>query len=256
MMFSAPHDPIGIEQFRRAKKFFAKDQVIFEEGAEASSTWWILSGWVRLQVTTADGVRKIVAFMGPGDTFGALTGHNHVTAETVTPVTLRSFDAASLRRLITEQPEAAIQLLSDRERRYDELSQHLHQVLHLPAPERLLCFLASLAAKAPADPATGFTRLPMSREDISDFLGIASATLSRLFTRFRDEGRLSLSGPRNFALRMARPILPHCRAAGDLCMGCLHAEDSDRATTRTGNDLGTAAGHRFHADPDQPASPC
>ena len=49
--------------------------------------------------------------------------------------------------------------------------------------------------------------LPMGRRDIADYLGLTVETVSRVLSQMQDEGRLSLSSPRNMAIK-ARDSAP------------------------------------------------
>ena len=83
-----------------------------------------------------------------------------------------------------------------------------------PAWRRLarVCVLLSLAASIPSTRLLSFSRrqarlgqsagkihLSMSRQDIGDYLGLALETVSRLFSRFQDEGIINVQG-RNIVL--------------------------------------------------------
>jgi CRP/FNR family transcriptional regulator len=62
------------------------------------------------------------------------------------------------------------------------------------AEEKLAAFLLNLSTryKPRGLSATNFN-LPMSRQDIGNYLGMAIATVSRLFARFQEEGLLKVN---------------------------------------------------------------
>jgi CRP-like cAMP-binding protein len=70
-----------------------------------------------------------------------------------------------------------------------ELAHHLGRLSHSSAYERLSWFVAWVAdhTKATDDE---LLDLPMSRQEVADFLGIAPETVSRLFRRMEAGGRL------------------------------------------------------------------
>jgi len=63
------------------------------------------------------------------------------------------------------------------------------------ADERIATFLINLSARFSA---RGFSanqfRLPMSRNEIDNYLGLAVETVSRVFTRFQQNGLLEAEG--------------------------------------------------------------
>ena len=202
-------------------KAYRAGQVVFECGTPAREVYRIQSGWVRLQVTNAEGVRSITALLGPGDTFSAFSGTNVATAECITAVTATSYDSAAMAKLQVAAPELADHLQGTEARRYAALTDHLQDLLQRTAPQRVLCLLAWISKRVRPDRFTGLTRLPMSREDMADYLNVAPATLSRIMSQFQEEGRLRLAGPRNFTLLARPPFMQHCHAA-ERCGACVY----------------------------------
>jgi len=66
---------------------------------------------------------------------------------------------------------------------------HFRELGRLNAHQRLLLFLADLLARYQAAGfATDEVHLPMYREDIANYLGVALETISRMMTRLSEEG--------------------------------------------------------------------
>lgn len=201
--------PAGATPFIRS---YRPGQTICETGESSRRVFHIQTGWVRLQVTSADGVRTIIAFLGPGETLGALQGESVVSAECVTAVTVVAYDAADLAVLSETSPVLADWLHSTEARRLADLTDHVQDLRQRTAPQRALCLLAWVFVRVRPDGVTGLARLPMSREDMADYLDVAPATLSRIMSQFQDEGRVRLDGPRNFAILARPPFLKNCHA--------------------------------------------
>lgn len=65
----------------------------------------------------------------------------------------------------------------------------------LPAELKVAAFLLSLADRLEARGATSSTvHLPMSREEIGNYLGLKLETVSRMFSKLRDDGLISNEG--------------------------------------------------------------
>lgn len=216
------HGQIGPASSAGPLTTFRKNSQIFEDGDLADGAYRIAQGWVRLQIMTEDGARQILGFLTAGDVFGFGGQVRTTAAEAVTDVKLSRIPLARLR-----EPEMDIEtgreFFAQMSRRYDELAHHVQQLMHRPAEQRILCFLAWLAHRQDAESRGGLARVPMSRTDICDHLDIAAATLSRALTQLQKEGRIVLHGPRQFVMRGPPRLGAACRAAGTVCGACATA---------------------------------
>ena len=72
------------------------------------------------------------------------------------------------------------------------------------ACERLAWFLMDMSERIPAPDRLD---LPMSRQDIADFLGLTIETVSRTMTQLQDEGLIALRGRRWVILSQREALL-------------------------------------------------
>lgn len=180
-----------------------KGDLIYDEGERSKSVYRLDRGCVRLQVNGADGDRQIVAFLFPGDLFGLCVDRRASSAEAVTDVDLTRYALHSVLELSTRSPEVVIRLMKSAEALYGELAHHLQQVAHLSAQDRVLWFLEGLVARE-QERETCVVRLPMSRRDVADYLGLTQETLSRVIRRLLADGKVEAVGPRTIVLK--RPM--------------------------------------------------
>lgn len=154
----------------------------------------ITSGSVRVYKLLPDGRRQIIGFLFAGDFLGLATSATYVfSAEAIEPVTVCRFRKSDFRMLIRETPALETSLL---DRATHELAAAQNQMLLLgrkTALERLSTFLLEMPAHDPArhGPA-GLVRLPMTRAEIADYLGLSIETVSRVFTRLKTRGVVRL----------------------------------------------------------------
>jgi len=74
---------------------------------------------------------------------------------------------------------------------------HMEMLVRRQANERIALFLHGLSVRLHHLGESGSQfKLPMSREDIARFLGLAFETVSRGFTRLQDDGVISVLGRR------------------------------------------------------------
>lgn len=173
------------------------------EGDDSVLVANVIDGVLKLSTGTEDGREQIVGVVYPSDfigrPFGSTTGHG-VTALTDARVCVfsrRDFDAFA-----REHPALEHKLL---QRTLGELDRTRRWMLLLgrkSASEKLASFLLEMAermaepgCKAPAGMAQKVA-LPFSRQQIADVLGLTIETVSRQFTRLKDEGVIALPSRR------------------------------------------------------------
>ena len=87
----------------------------------------------------------------------------------------------------------------------DELQRTQNHMLLLnkSAPERVASFLLEMAERFQS---SDEIQLSMSRQDVADYLGLTSETISRMLTRFERSAAIALPTCRRIVLRN-RPVL-------------------------------------------------
>ncbi len=187
---------------------FAPGEALIRETDAARHVFNITSGSVRVFKLLADGRRQITGFLFAGDFLGLATGETYVfSAEAIEPVTACRFRKLEYRQLIRDCPRLETALL---ERANHELVAAQNQMLLLgrkTAVERIASFLLDLPAHDPARPSpAGHVRLPMSRSEIADYLGLTIETVSRVLTRLKTQGLLTLAAQNEIIVAQPRRL--------------------------------------------------
>jgi CRP/FNR family transcriptional regulator, anaerobic regulatory protein len=189
--------PVVITSLQRK----APGEIVFTEGDEANSVYEIVSGMIRLVRLLPDGRRQITGFCASGHLLGLAPEGVHVyTAEAITEVTLCRYGRAAFERLIEETPSFAKQLLAATSH---ELSANQDQMLLLgrkTAMERVASFFLRLAERQAGGDADCLD-IPMTRYDIADYLGLTVETVSRTFTKLKQDGLIELLAPTRIMIR-------------------------------------------------------
>jgi len=181
----------------------SRDQAVFAEGAAADFVYKVMSGAVRTFRLLADGRRQITGFFLPGDVFGIEARATHAaTAEAICESVLVSARRASL----GADGEALGQLSRCVLRELHRTRDHLLTLGRRSAVERLASFLIDLADRGRA---ADRLALPMSRQDIADYLGLTIETVSRTLTQMQASGLVRVDGRQVQLVRRA--------ALADLC---------------------------------------
>lgn len=183
----------------RRDVLIGKGEAIFREGDEAGFLFNITAGVVKLSKLLSDGRQQITGFLFPGDFLGfAFLNRYGCTAEAVTGVRLCQFPRRAFEALLDDFPALEREML---QRASHELAAAQEQMLLLgrkSAEERLATFLQMMAERIGGP--DGAFELPMSREEIADFLGLTVETISRTMTRLRKGGVLALPSPQQVVL--------------------------------------------------------
>ncbi|HLW92513.1 MAG TPA: helix-turn-helix domain-containing protein [Roseiarcus sp.] len=173
---------------------FTAGEAIFWEGDPAGQIFDVLEGVLRVYRILSDGRRAITGFIHPGDVLGVSFQNRYLfTAEAVTEVKIRRFGRGRFFSMINETPALRPQLFAIL---CDEMSAAQDQMLLLgrkTAEERVVSFLFAIHRKR-AEGAD--IELPMSRQDMADYLGLTMETVSRMMTSLARRGFIVL-GPRH-----------------------------------------------------------
>src|SRR6266567_1974986 len=164
---------------------FNHNQTIFNEGDPAEHAYKVLSGAVRLCKHLADGRRQIVQFLFPGDLFSfmELAGHS-LTAEAVNDVVLTSYPQRQIVHLGVQDPNLRERFVALLSQRLHRMHDHLMLLGRQTALERVSSFLLSLQERLGADEGDAM-EIPMSRQDMADYLGLTIETVCRVLAKLR-----------------------------------------------------------------------
>jgi CRP/FNR family transcriptional regulator len=167
------------------------------EGDPAEHLFNITSGMVKVYKLLADGRQQITGFLFQGDFLGLSSNERYAySAEAVTPVTYCRFARKKLEQLLVDFPQVEHRLLGIAS---NELAAAQDQMLLLgrkAALEKVASFLLMLShRRQKAGLAPNPVRLPMTRADIADYLGLTIETVSRVMTQLRKTGVIVLPTP-------------------------------------------------------------
>jgi CRP/FNR family transcriptional regulator, nitrogen fixation regulation protein len=177
---------------------FTRNAEIYGEGEPADYLYKVISGTVRTYKVLSDGRRQIGAFYMAGDVFGLETGDEHTfSAEAISGVKVLVIKRSAVVALAQRDNEVAQQLWTLTGRELSRVQDHI-LLLIKTAQERVVGFLLEMAQRASND---GAVELPMSRQDIADYLGLTIETVSRTLTTLENAAAIELPSSRRIVLR-------------------------------------------------------
>ena len=196
--------PVGIseDQLTRlddivaARRPVARGEALFRSGEAFASLYAVRTGFFKTCVSSEDGRDQVTGFQMAGE----LLGLDGIGTD------FHTCDAVAL-----EDSQVCVipySQLEDLTRELSDLQRHFHKIMSreivrdhgvmlllgsMRAEERMAAFLLNLTQRLRA---RGFSSssliLRMTREEIGSYLGLKLETVSRAFSRFQDEGVLSV----------------------------------------------------------------
>jgi CRP/FNR family transcriptional regulator, nitrogen fixation regulation protein len=199
-----PAPPVGSHSFTNqiemmgAAMPFARNAEIYGENERAEYLYKVLSGSVRTYKVLSDGRRQIGAFYLPGDVFGLEVGDDHTfSAEAIVDCKVLVIKRSAVVALAGRNNDVARKLWA---MTADELQRAQGHIMLLikTAQERVAGFLLEMASRL----LTGNeVDLPMSRQDIADYLGLTIETVSRTLTQLENAAAIAVPTSRRIVLR-------------------------------------------------------
>jgi len=185
-----------VEQLVYARRRLRRGEALFRSGDEFSAIYAIRSGHFKTTAISDDGREQVTGFHMPGELLG-MDGIGSGAYEG-NAVALEDSEVCVL-------PFAMVEALG---REIPALQRHLHCVLSreivrdhgvmmllgsMRAEERLAAFLLNLSRRFQR---RGYSptefHLRMTREEIGGYLGLKLETVSRLFSKFQDDGLIEV----------------------------------------------------------------
>jgi CRP/FNR family transcriptional regulator len=185
-----------LDELVSARKRLKRGEHLYQSGQPFSAIYAIRSGFFKTDVLAADGRDQVTGFQMTGELLG-LDGISS-EAHTCNAVALEDSEVCAI-------PFTHLEGLS---REIHTLQHHFHKVMSreivrdhgvmmllgmMRAEERLAAFLLNLSQRFTA---RGYSpaefNLRMTREEIGSYLGLKLETVSRAFSRFHEDGLITV----------------------------------------------------------------
>ncbi|MET4806933.1 cyclic nucleotide-binding domain-containing protein [Limibacillus sp. MBR-115] len=192
----APLNPAELAEFSTIMKrrHFEPANAVFDEGDLAKHVFNVTSGVVKIYKLLPDGRRQVTGFLIAGDFLGLANEERYAySAEAVTDARLCCFPRQKFEAMLDNFPAVERQMLMVASH---ELAAAQEQMLLLgrkTAKEKIASFLLRLSSRyRKRGLQDNPIHLPMSRNDIGDFLGLTTETVSRTFTQLKSSQMIRL----------------------------------------------------------------
>lgn len=163
-------------------------QTLFHEGDPATRVFTLTTGTLKLYKLLADGRRQVTGFLHPGDFLGISIDDEHAfSAEAVEQSQLCWFPRARFDDFVEDDAAMERELYRMAAHELAAAQQQFVLLGRKTASERIATFLLMLDEREArsARQEAGLVRLPMSRSDIADYLGLTKETVSRVISALK-----------------------------------------------------------------------
>lgn len=176
---------------------YEENIVIFSQGQEAKSIFYIQKGKVKVTVLSKGGKEAVIAILDGGDFFGegCLAGQplRISTATTMTPCSVLRLERATVVELLQKEPAFAEVLLTYMLNRAMRIEEDLVDQLFNSSEKRLaraLLLLANFGKEGKPE-----TVIPtISQETLADMIGTTRSRVSFFMNKFRRLGFIKYNG--------------------------------------------------------------
>jgi CRP/FNR family nitrogen fixation transcriptional regulator len=158
---------------------FGRNSEVYGESEPTDYVYKVISGAVRTYKVLADGRRQIGGFYLAGDVFGLEIGTEHTfSAEAITKARVLVIKRSALVAMASRDHDVGRLLWALTGNELARVQRHI-LLLIKNAQERVASFLLEMAERVSS---SDTVELPMSRQDIADYLGLTIETVSRMLT--------------------------------------------------------------------------
>ena len=178
---------------------YDRNEEIYGEDEPAEFVYMVVRGAVRTYKLLSDGRRQIAAFRLPGDIFGLEVGDTHTfTAEAIADSDVIVVKRSALMAHAARDGAVARDMWAETARDLARAQELLLLLGRKSARERVATFLLDMASRVADGSAI---ELPMSRQDIADYLGLTIETVSRTLSQMEHSATIALPTCRRIELR-------------------------------------------------------
>lgn len=184
-------------------KKYSKGDIIFSEGDKAGTLYFISEGKIKLYKYNREGKEQIVYMMADGDFFGELdllkNSEYTLNAKVIEDCKICTLSKGEMKNIILKNPKIAIKLLESVSNRLSEAENLAKNLSNNDVDARMANLLVTFMNKfGSKDEKSGNTiiKLPFSREDMANYIGVTRETISRKLKKFENEHLINMIGPK------------------------------------------------------------
>ena len=197
-----------LDHIVKHRRLVGQNERLFLAGSESRSLYVAREGSFKTVAFSEDGQEQVIGFHLPGELIGLdalASGHHRCDALALERAGVCEIPLGDLERVAAQVLGLQHQLLRVIGRSMGLAQDHMQMLGRRQASERVMLFLHGLAERYRAlGHPDNLIMLPMSREDIANYLGLAIETVSRSIRHLQDDGVIAVRGRQVRVLQSAR----------------------------------------------------
>lgn len=184
---------------------YKKGEIIFFEGDISDKLYVINHGKIKVFKYNKEGKEQILYILSSGDFLGDLSllkkDEFKFNAEALEDVNICQLTKDDFDQAVKENPDISLKLLEVLYERINKLENLVESLSTKDIETRISRLLLGLIKDfgIPQDN-TVILELPLSREDMANYIGVTRETISRRLNAMQEEGTLTLEGNRTIIL--------------------------------------------------------
>ncbi len=185
-------------------------ELIFTQGQQGDAIFFVVSGRVKIMVTSADGREKIIKVMESGHVFGEVVlfdgGPYPATAQALDDCQVGVLRNEDVYGLMRQNSELAISLLQLLARRLKMAQRQLHDLALKDVFTRVTQLVCELAENEGVVLPCGSVQLSLrlTREEMAQLVGTSRETLTRVLSELKQLGLLNVDRNQVFIPSLVR----------------------------------------------------
>jgi CRP-like cAMP-binding protein len=174
-------------------------QTLWEQGRESAGVTCVSKGLIALRSLHPDGRSTLLRLAYPGEIIGIrsfLTGHDHQTeAKALLPSRICVVSHNRATQIVHSNPGVLSRLAIRCINEIDRTHERIIAAATMSNKEHLAVLLQRLMDAHGEKAGDHYRmRLPLSRSDLADLIGVQPETLSRIVARLEKDGRFKITG--------------------------------------------------------------
>lgn len=199
--FFCQMSPAALKDFDaiRTQSAYPQDAVLFMEKQAARGVYVLCEGEMKLSVSSSEGKTLIMKIAKPGEVLGLTAtlagGQYEVTAEALRPCQVAFIRRDDFMRFIARHPEVYQRIAAQLGAQYQTACEQLKTIaLSTSVNEKLARLLLEWSAEATQTKAGACTKLPLTHEEIAEFIGTTRESVTRTLSDFKNRQLVILQG--------------------------------------------------------------
>lgn len=178
---------------------YPKGSLLFLEKQDPRGVFVLCEGEVKLSISSSEGKTLILRVAKSGEILGLMAGMSgipyEVTAETIRPCQVAFVRREDFQRFVAKHPEASQGAAKQIAMQYQAACEQLHTIgLSVSAQEKLARLLLSWSASSQQTKEGSRIKVPLTHEEIAEFIGTTRETVTRTISDFRARHLVTIQG--------------------------------------------------------------